>query len=72
VFGMPWSGFLAITALGAGVWCTVLVAVGYYFGVPAVALAQEYMHELAIVVAVVLVAFAAWFLFHKTRKEQQP
>ena len=70
VFGMPWGWFLAITALGAGLWCTVLVAVGYYFGEPAVALASTYMHELAIVVAIGLVAFAAWFLFHKTRSRE--
>jgi len=67
VFGMAWSWFLAITALGAGIWCAVLVALGYYLGEPAVALMREYLHELAIVVGVGLAAFAAWFLFHKTR-----
>lgn len=68
VFGMPWPWFLAITALGAGLWCSVLVALGYWFGEPAVALASRYMHELAIAVAAGLVVFAAWFLFHKTRR----
>ena len=72
VFGMPWGWFLLITALGAGLWCTVLVVLGYYFGEPAVALAQAYMHELAIAVGVALVAFVAWFLFHKTRRQPQP
>ncbi len=72
VFGMPWGWFLGITALGAALWCAVLVALGYYFGEPAVALARGYMHELAIAVGVALVAFVAWFLFHKSRKEQQP
>lgn len=68
VFGMPWHWFLAITALGAGLWCTVLVALGYWFGEPAVALASRYMHELAIAVAAGLVVFVLWFLFHKTRR----
>ena len=69
VFGMAWGWFLAITALGAAIWCAVLVALGYYLGEPAVALAREYTHELAIAVAVGLVVFAVWFLFHKARRE---
>src|SRR5688572_20351346 len=71
VFGMPWTWFLLITALGAGIWCTVLVGVGYWVGEPAVALARDYLHELAILVAVGLVAFIAWFLFHKARRESR-
>jgi membrane protein DedA with SNARE-associated domain len=69
IFGMAWGWFLGITALGAAIWCAVLVALGYYLGEPAVALAMEYTHELAIAVAVALVAFVAWFLFHKARRE---
>lgn len=68
VFGMPWAPFLLITALGAGLWCSVLVAAGYYLGEPAVALAREYLHELAIGVVVALAAFVAWFLFHRRRR----
>jgi len=67
IFGMAWPWFIAITALGAGLWCTVLVVLGYFLGEPAVALAREYTHELAIAVAIGLVAFAAWFVLHKTR-----
>jgi membrane protein DedA with SNARE-associated domain len=67
IFGMAWPWFIGITALGAGLWCAVLVALGFYLGEPAVALAREYTHELAILVAVGLVAFALWFLFHKVR-----
>lgn len=69
VFGMPWGWFVAITALGAALWCAVLVAVGYYFGEPAVALARDYLHELALFIGVALVAFVLWFLFHKARRE---
>jgi membrane protein DedA with SNARE-associated domain len=72
VFGMAWGWFLAITALGAALWCSVLVALGYYLGEPAVALAMQYTHELAIAVGVALVAFVAWFLFHRTRKARGP
>ena len=68
VFGMKWLPFLTITFVGAALWCAVLVAVGYYFGEPALAIVREYMHEVAIAVAVGLVAFAAWFVFHKTKK----
>jgi membrane protein DedA with SNARE-associated domain len=67
VFAMQWRAFLLITAAGAATWCAVLVAVGYYFGEPAVAIAREYMHELAIVVLAGLLLFVAWFLFHGRR-----
>lgn len=70
IFGMAWAWFLAITALGAALWCSVLVALGYYLGEPAVALARGYTHELAIAVGVGLVAFALWFLFHGRRKRE--
>ena len=70
IFGMAWGWFLAITALGAALWCSVLVALGYYLGEPAVALARGYTHELALAVGVALVAFALWFLFHKRRKRE--
>lgn len=69
VFAMAWVPFLLITAAGAALWCAVLVAVGYYFGEPAVAIAREYMHELAIIVVLGLVVFAAWFVLHKARKK---
>lgn len=68
VFGMRWAPFLLITAAGAALWCAVLVAVGYYFGEPAVAMAQRYLHELALAVVVGLVAFVAWFLLHGRRR----
>ncbi|MBI2383367.1 MAG: DedA family protein [Gammaproteobacteria bacterium] len=65
VFGMAWAPFLLITALGAGLWCAVLVALGYYFGEPAVQLVRAYTHEVAIAVVIGLVAFAAWFLLRR-------
>jgi membrane protein DedA with SNARE-associated domain len=68
IFGMRWLPFVLITAAGAALWCAVLVAAGYYFGEPAVGLARQYLHELALAVAVGLVVFVAWFVLHKTRK----
>lgn len=65
IFAMRWAPFLLITAAGATLWCAVLVAVGYYFGEPAVALARVYLHEVAIAVVVVLVIFVAWFVLRR-------
>ncbi|MCI0749987.1 MAG: DedA family protein [Nevskiales bacterium] len=62
VFAMAWTPFLILTAAGAALWCTVLVAVGYYLGEPAVEMMRAYTHELALIVAVALVIFVLWFL----------
>jgi len=69
IFSMGWAPFLLITAAGAALWCAVLVALGYYVGEPAVALARTYLHELAIAVVAFLALFAAWFLLHGRRKK---
>ena len=66
---MAWTPFLLITALGAAIWCGVLVAFGWYLGEPALALVREYTHEAALATVAALLAFIAWFLFHKTRPE---
>ena len=72
VFSMPWAMFLLITAAGSALWCSVLVALGYYLGEPAVAMMQGYMHEIAIAVALGVAGFIAWFLIHRSRREGQP
>lgn len=72
VFGMAWMPFLLITALGAALWCAVLVALGYYFGEPAVQIVRTYTHEVAIGVLVALLAFVLWFLFHRRREGESP
>jgi membrane protein DedA with SNARE-associated domain len=69
VFGMAWAPFLLITALGSALWCSVLVAVGFYFGEPAVQIVRSYTHEVAIAVLVVLAAFVIWFLFYRRGTE---
>lgn len=70
IFAMPWTPFLLITAAGAALWCAVLVALGYYAGEPAVALARTYLHELAIAVVAGLAIFVAWFLLHGRRRRK--
>lgn len=67
VFAMPPLAFAGLTLLGAALWCSVLVAAGWFFGEPAIAIAREYTHELALVVAAGLVAFIAWFLWRGRR-----
>lgn len=63
VFGMALLPFVLITSLGAGLWCGILVLVGYYLGEPAVELMATYTHELALAVVVALVLGGLWFLF---------
>lgn len=67
VFGMPWRAFLLLTGLGSALWCSVLVAAGWFFGEPAVEVARAYTHELAILVILALLAAGAWF-FIQARK----
>lgn len=68
VFGMRVPVFLAATAAGAALWCSVLVAFGYYLGEPALALVRGYTHELALAVLAGLVALGAWFLLRARRR----
>jgi membrane protein DedA with SNARE-associated domain len=63
VFSMPLLPFGTLTVLGSGLWCGVLVATGYFFGEPAVAIAHAYTHELSIAIVVALAGFGAWFLW---------
>lgn len=72
IFAMRWPPFLALTAAGSALWCSVLVAVGYYFGEPAVAIAGKYLHEVALVVVAGLALFILWFLLHGRRTKAAP
>ncbi len=67
VFGMGLLPFAVLTTLGAGLWCAVLVALGYYFGEPVVASVTAYTHEATLLVALGLLAFAGWFLVRRQR-----
>lgn len=63
VFQMPLPAFLSLTALGAALWCGVLVAAGWFFGEQAVKVASAFTHELAVGVVIALAGFAGWFLW---------
>jgi len=65
VFGMRLLPFVLITFAGATLWCTVLTAIGYYFGESAVAIISQYTHELTLAVVAALVIFGGWFLFKR-------
>jgi len=63
VFAMPLLPFLSLTALGAAVWCGVLVAAGWFFGESAVKVASTYSNQLALAVVVLLAGFAGWVVW---------
>lgn len=65
IFRMNIPVFALITFVGATIWCTVLVALGYYFGEPVIAVIEKYFFEVKIVVVVGLVAFVVWFFKKK-------
>lgn len=65
VFGMPLAPFALLTLAGSALWCSVLVAIGYFLGEPAVAMVLRYTHELAYLSLAVLVVGAAWFLLRR-------
>lgn len=64
-FRMPGAGFALLTALGAGLYCVLLVASGYYFGEAAIEWITRYMHQLAWMVLGALAIGAIWFLARK-------
>jgi len=65
VFGMRPAPFVLLTGAGSALWCSVLVAVGYYLGEPAVALVLRYTHPLAYLSLTILVLGGAWFLLRR-------
>lgn len=66
IFRMKIPVFAAITFVGATLWCSILVLLGFYFGEPVIAIFEKYFFELKIVVIVGMVVFAVWF-FKKKR-----
>lgn len=75
MFGMALAPFMLLTSLGATLWCGVLVALGYFFGQPVLAVVAEYTHEAGIGAIVLLAIFVAWFIFkHRGRSKaaQEP
>lgn len=67
MFGMALAPFMLLTALGATLWCGVLVALGYFFGEPVIEAVGRYSHEAGVVALLTLLAFVAGFIY-KHRK----
>ena len=71
VFGMGWLAFAVLTTLGAGLWCAVLVALGYYLGEPVVAVVAAYTHEATLLAVAALLLFVVWFMFKRRKTPVQ-
>lgn len=65
MFRMDFRIFFLLTGLGAGLWCLILLLVGYYFGEGAVLLFERYTKEISIVIFIVMVAWIVWFIRKK-------
>lgn len=48
VFGMPLPPFALLTTVGAGLWCAVLLVVGYHFGESAASVMRHYSNEIGL------------------------
>ena len=68
IFRMNYPIFVLITGLGAGLWCAILLAVGYYFGESAVTLFAKYTKEASVAVVVGMIIFIVYFLRRKSKK----
>ncbi len=65
VFGMRPLAFALMTLAGATLWCSVLTAVGYFFGESAIGIISHYTHELALAIVAAIVVYGLWFLLRK-------
>lgn len=66
VFRMNGWIFSLVTFVGATLWCSVLVGLGYYFGASVLEVFEYYFFELKIAVLIGLTIFVVWF-FRKKR-----
>lgn len=72
MFGMPLPPFVLLTTLGATLWCGVLVALGYFFGMPVVETVAAYADEAGILCLLALAVFVVWFVLrHRGRRPQE-
>lgn len=55
MFRMNFPIFLVLTGIGAGLWCLVLLLVGYYFGEGVVELFARYTKEASILIVIVMI-----------------
>ncbi len=64
IFRMPMVPFISITFVWATLWCAILVALGYYFGEPVIAVTKEYGKELTYI-AIPAIAVYIWYKIFK-------
>lgn len=64
IFRMRMIPFISITFLGATLWCSILVTLGYYFGSDVIALTIKYGNEIKYV-AIPLTTFYIWYKIFK-------
>ncbi|WP_028079397.1 DedA family protein [Solimonas soli] len=69
VFGMPRGAFAVATLIGATLWCTVLVGIGWWFGESAAQVMRHYSDEIGIAALLLAALFVLRFLL-KGRKTQ--
>ena len=69
-FGMALPAFMALTTLGATLWCGVLVLLGFYLGEPVIRVVAEYTHLLGYAAAGLLLIFRLWFLLHRQHQQK--
>lgn len=65
MFRMNYPIFLVLTGLGAGIWCILLLWVGYYFGEGVVDIFAKYTKEISIAVVIGILAWGFWFIRKK-------
>jgi len=65
MFRMNFPIFLLLTGLGAGLWCLILMLLGYYFGQEVADIVSLYTKEVSIIVVIGLVIWGVWFLRKK-------
>ena len=66
---MPLDKFSLHTTLGAGIWVTVLVLLGYFLGENE-ALIKEYLHQIVLVtLSIIAIATVIYVYMHKRIKQ---
>ena len=69
-FGMALPAFVALTTLGATLWCGVLVLLGFYLGEPVIRVVTEYTHLLGYAAVGLTLIFGLWFLLHRQNRQK--
>ena len=63
---MPLDKFILHTALGAGIWVTVLALLGYFIGENE-ALIKEYTHQIVLITLLMIVVATLFYVFKQKR-----